>query len=331
MHSRNRILTSAVFAALSIVYVACRESEKTLDADESPYVRSIRLESKAGIGEDVVSSLDAVAYDAVSGILESYGHSDGNAVSLLLAKSHRLNVCLVANAPEGSVCKFPAIGQFASSVSDFADNAYGGFVMSSGIMEDRPCEDAVCPLSRLACRIHLQTVIPAFVTPELAASGVTLDRVFLINVAGECHYDLSPSGSGWRNRLYPDNSLSPFERESYCTEYGIAIKDASPIDVSASLYCYPNPVDNGVEADTEPDWSPRNTRLVIQLSVDGCPNYYPVTLPAMNCNREYVIEKAVLNGYGTDEPDKAVSRTGMDFAINITPWTTNNIENIEIN
>ena len=104
-------------------------------------------------------------------------------------------------------------------------------------------------------------------------------------------------------------------------EYGsLGIPDSRPMTLDCALYCMPNPTDNGLNSSNSPSWSPRNTRVAVELKVDGQSNWYPVDLPAMECNRHYVIDGMTINGPGSQGPDYPVTRSGLSFSVSVSPW-----------
>lgn len=287
----------------------------------------LQMHTKSAAAVSRSEILHALAFKRSTGIIEQYALGTGPEADIDVTMGQEMEIYLIAESGNLDFDGIVTLSEFAGALSNFNDNE-NGFVMSSGPIRKTVREDTSfeCGLDRLSSRIRLESVVPEFITSELAALGVTLDRVFLINVSGQCHFDLCPYAGNWRNRQSLDYGLSSFEMRSYCHDYGIPVEGPSPLELDCDLYCYPNPVDNGVSSDTAPEWSPRNTRIVIQLTVGGIVNYYPISLPSMSCNAEYHIAKAVLKSYGTDEPDRFIDRTGLDFSIGVEPWEDKNID-----
>ena len=275
--------------------------------------------------ENRINTLEAMAFISGTGLLEDYGKSNDNDVVLEVRADGEYDCIMGANVPEGVLPLIWDKDRYRSTLSYFSDNSTGSFVMSGETCGYRLSEegDVAVNLSRLASKITLGVVEPAFITPEIAATGVVFDRAFLINVTGECLLCRTPSAGSWRNCLSLEDSLSIFESEAYCRDFGIPVVNRTGIKTGTSFYCYPNPVDNGVDSNEHPEWSPRNTRLVLELTIDGVKNYYPITLPAMECNKEYVIERVRLLGYGNDIPDKLVTRTEIEYNATVLPWADN--------
>ena len=266
--------------------------------------------------------LDAFVFRQDSGVLDAYVHSVDTDMDIAVVSGEPLELDIVANAPEHSLTGLYKLEQFHNALAEFSDNDVGKFIMSSGNTSLILTQDTGMnvSLSRLASKVTLGSVRPSFVTPELAALGVSLDRAFLINVTGKCHYDLTPSAGGWRNCMEMDESLAGFERQSYCQDFHKVVNSPALIETDVSFHCFPNPVDNGVDSSTNPGWCPRNTRLVLQMTVAGVKNYYSITMPAMECNKEYIIREVELKGYGTESPDLPLSRESVRFTVRVKQW-----------
>lgn len=308
---------------VALVVASCSVNRLNVDAVPEKVMASLSVETKSGAGQcPGVRALDVLAFRQDTGILDGYGHSESGEVTVSLLCNTLLEVNLVANAPEEKMDGLTDASRYHGTLSEFGENSEDAFVMSSDPSLFTLQADAglSLPLVRLADKISVKSIIPSFVTPELVALGVRLDRIFLINVSGECYYDHRPSAGNWRNRLEMDETLSGFERKAYCRDFGLDIGDSSALDLSVAFYCYPNPVDNGMDSSVSPDWSPRNTRLVIQMTIAGMKNYYSIDLPSMECNREYIIDKVTLLSYGMESPDIPVSRTSITFETTVSEW-----------
>ena len=86
----------------------------------------------------------------------------------------------------------------------------------------------------------------------------------------------------------------------------LTLSDASSKTLGMDFYCCPNPEGK--------------TRLVLELTVCGIKNYYPVTLPPMQCNYEYRIADVELTGWGSASPDVPVDRERLCWNLSVLPW-----------
>ena len=143
-----------------------------------------------------------------------------------------------------------------------------------------------------------------------------------MNAVGSTPWSGTPTaGPLWYNRGEVDPALGPPERDMLVCGFGSrGIPDSRPTTLDCALYCMPNPTDNGLNSLNSPSWSPRNTRVAIELTVDGESNWYPVDLPAMECNRHYRIDDVTILGPGSQGPDYPVTRSEVTFTVSVAPW-----------
>lgn len=282
----------------------------------------------AVVSDDTVESLSVFVYRSATGSLESSVRSEGAVAQVDVPSDMSLQWHVVANIPEGESVSCDTPDELNSSLwkpdslsAPFAMTGTGSGSFSGG-------ESVSVSLRRLVSRVTLQKVTPAFLGTSYKDASVTLTRVFLLNVAGSCPYSGTPSSdvSLWYNKLTLDASLPEGIAGGLVKDYSLSLSDASSVTLGTQLYCCPNPIGNGIDSSTEPSWSARNTRLIIELSIDGVPNYYPITLPAMSCNTDYVIREAVLLGAGASSPDMPVSRDAMRFSIQVNAWGTDAVD-----
>lgn len=292
--------------------------------------RSSSSATKSGIalsGPDMkVNTLDVLVFRAASdhsGALDAIGHSTFDEVTVSVTKGVRLSCRFVANAPEGAFSQVTTEAQFLSAVSLLADNTPTGMLMV-GEFEDSFSASGSSPvvdLSFVSSKVVLDSVEPRFAEGYVLSSGITMDRAYLINVNGSLTYSLSPAATEvWHNKMQRETDLSSALSVLLEKELNVSVTSSSKKDVGVTLYCYPNTVNNGVTSLTTPLWSPRNTRLVLEITIGGEKNYYPVTLPAMMPGKMYRITDLVLLGFGSPSPDIPVERNAMRFSIDVNDW-----------
>lgn len=282
--------------------------------------------------EGDVASLDVLTYDAASGRASAGGHSDGGAVTVEVTKGSTLTYFVVANAPEGAFAGCTTVTAFKARLSLFPDNTAGSLVMVSeaGTKTFTEATDVSVELSRLCSKVVLGSVTPALRdAEELAGASIVFDRTYLINVAGACTLGLTPSAEGpWYNRSVFDEGLDATIADYLCSTAGVSVTSSSTIETGYSFYCLPNPTDNGVNFATESVWSPRDTRLVLEFTVDGMKTWYPIDIPAMECNKCYLIRNLTITRLGSHHPDIPVGNDTVRFTVEITEWGTNDITDI---
>ncbi len=282
--------------------------------------------------ESDVASLDLLVFRSDDGGLDTYVRSTEvnavtgqvNTVSGMVSSGVDLDWFVVANAPVGAFDSIVAEGQFLSSLSRLDHlTAYALPMCGSGCLA---AATAALPtvhvdLRRYGCKVSISELVFERSDVFGFASDVKIGRVGLVNVCGSTPYSMVPAaGDLWYNRQSFDPSLSGILADATCETVNMPLSAAGTVDLDRCFYCMPNPVDNGVDSSMEPSWSPRNTRLVVELVVDGVSEWYPVELPAMFCNRHYVLNRLTVTGPGAVGPDYPVVRDEVIFDLEILDW-----------
>lgn len=304
-----------LLAGLAVLSGSCAMNH--VHEREEVYIRfsiSTHLKSSSETG---ISTLDLLVF-LPDGALGVYERVSGSEVASKVLAGTPLNWYLVANAPEGSLSMLEDERDFLAKLSRLGDS--DGFVMrASGTRIFLHDDTVYAELVRLACKVTLESLAPLFLADSYEGCDVRVTRISLINVVGTCPYSMIPHAGEWYNMLGMDDELPTGVRKLIDMELDIPLT-ASGLEGPWSLYCMPNPVDNGVHSGLEPSWSPRNTRLVLELDIDGVKSWYPMDLPAMKCNHEYIFKEVRLLGEGSGHPDIPVARSGVSFEIGVDPW-----------
>lgn len=277
--------------------------------------------ASAAPNESLVSSLDLLVFRAADGKLDAAVRSEGTGGSIQTSVSAgvRLRYYLLANAPAGTAGAYRDERDFLSGLTLLDHGSPDGLVMRGSGELTVTSGGGIVPveMERYVSKVSLRSVAVDYA----AAAEVTVSRVVLVNAVGSTPWSGIPTaGELWYNRSGVDGSLPDTVRDMLVTEYGLRAQAGTSVTLQGSLYAMPNPTANGVNSSDEPAWSPRNTRVALELLVDGVPNWYPVDLPAMRCNAHYVIERLTVCGPGSDSPDKPVSREDVRFTVTVQPW-----------
>lgn len=316
------ILTGACLSCAKVE--VCPDEELTKEVCFS----GVQNKTKAGDSALEINTLDILVFRKNGGVLEAYNRSQGTQVTANVTVGVPCHYYVVANAPEGVLDKMPSEFSFLASEWKLTD-AEGGIAMVGGGESTFDKESSIkVYLDRLVSRVSLEGITPRFLESSYKTAEVILKRIYLINVNGTCPYSKIPAeGNLWYNKLKLEK-LTGILADCLVSESGMTITGPGKISDSFVFYCCPNPVDNGVNSLTNPEWSVRNTRLVIELSIDGVANYYSIDMPAMACNTNYIVSNAVLTGPGSDHPDKPVSRSAISFLITVNSWGKDNDRNV---
>jgi len=278
---------------------------------------------KGVLDERRVSHLDVFVFRRSTGLLETCLSSSSGSTVATLPRGPLFDWYAVANGPRSLYENIISKEQFLSLKTSVEDNLGGECVMKAqGSKAFSASKDTVrLNLKRYLSKVTLESLEMRFV-PD--SSGVTLAGAFLINVNGQEPISGVPSISEvWHNRLCRTDTISFYEHND-----SIPLSPGPPIPLGWSFYCLPNPLTLSEDRTvaTHPEWSPRCTRLVIELCSGGQPSYYSTTIPAMQSNREYVITQAILTGPGTTEPDRSVANMEAFLDVRVLPWETDSTD-----
>ena len=301
--------------------------------------------SKASVEghEGDVASLDLLAFRSTDGVLEKHVRAVvGTDYSASAPKvvtdfvdGNSVNWYIVANAPSDAFDGITTLMGFLSSYTGLDDSSASSLVMygSGSLTPDHSVSDPVdVYLSRYCCKVSLGNVKVTWMDNLSPGTDIRVAKVVLVNVCGQTAYSGTPVDNGvWYNKMTVDGSLPTLLADMTVKDCTIAVPSSDPLAVNASLYGMPNPVSNGVNSKTNPVWSPRNTRLALLLTVNGDENWYPIDLPAMSCNKHYMVTNLEIRGPGSTGPDMPVTRDEITFEIEVTAWGEDTVEAVFAN
>ena len=325
----KRIL--AIVFCVAFVAVSCgKDTVSVADTDTVRLSFAAHATTRAAEGyESMVNALDVLIFRGDDGTVEGRARFDGASAFVDVVTGVALEWHVVANAPEGTFDEVSSLDSFLASVYVLENNGNGMVMHAQGHGVFHGDADISVTLERVLSKVTLGKVVPSFLGSTYAGSEVYVERIFLVNVDGICLYNGGTiSGGVWYNRMGLDDEDDDVHR---LFVRGIhARAGVSDMDFDVSLYCCPNPVDNGIDSKSEPLWCARNTRLVIEVSVDGEANYYPLTLGAMEHNTEYVFSEVRLLGPGAESPDMLPDRDAFSFDVAVNPWIVDREHELEL-
>lgn len=332
--------SAAVFAGLVILMAgtACNRTEDPVSGEERrtvTFVLGDAAPTRASVTpyEDAVSSLDVLCFRMGDGALEGANRTvaqQGQALSGItcdVREGGSYDWFVVANAPAGAL-SYRTESAFLAGVTELTHGTSTSLVMmGSGTLTDAPQAAAVpVSLDRYICKVTVEEVVVEWSDAFTSYASVQLGRIALVNVVGTTPWSAVPAaGSLWYNRTAIDYEAPAYVQDMTVRQYGIALQEGVAVSTASPLYCMPNPVHNEVNSKNASAWSPRNTRVAVELVLDGFPTWYPVDLPAMSCNRHYVINRLIIKGPGSQGPDWPVERDDMQFTISVQPWVDGDV------
>lgn len=266
--------------------------------------------------------VEALSFDSATGMLVSRAEGEG-AVSLPVPKHRNLDfaVGVNVNGALDGLSEFGGLNDRKIYLKDCSPGALPATgVCRAGIANDTTVS---VEAERLVSKVFAGSVEFSFLPGYGNQTEAVIRRIYLINVNGSTRCGGLPSDDGvWHNAIVPEENLPDNLRTLLVKNLDRKIDGGGPVPLDAVLYCCPNPVQDDVNSLENPLWSPRRTRLVLEIEIAGEINYYPVTLPPMECNTEYRIETIRIAGKGSSGPDVPVDkRTFINAGINVVPWS----------
>lgn len=259
--------------------------------------------------ESVVNTLDFLSFR--DGRLDWSGRvRDAASITASLPKGCVVDCYAVVNAPSTAFNGILTEAGFLSAKCHLSDNSESGLVMAgsdSGIFFGG--ESVSVDVLRGVCRVEMRKLTPALVAePSFASAGVRIVRAYLINACGSVPYSMTATAGDWLNYgMFRGESYTDFINQCLVKDIEIGVDGSGELETDVIFYACPNPVD-------------RNTKLVIELEIGGVVNYYPIPLPSMSCNRSYIINNVIINGFGSEGPDIEVSRESISFSVEVHQW-----------
>lgn len=339
----NNNLMKAVLATVCAVSavlctVSCeRESVTNSDAGRSTVSFVVGTsETRASVTphEREVASLDVLVFRSGEGTLDNRARAvaGGNLldrISVELTQGVSLDWFVVANAPEGALSSYTTEAAFLQGLTMLEHSGESSLVMhAGGVLPSGPVADDVpVALDRYACKVTVESLTVDWPDAYAMATEVKLGRIVLVNVVGSTPWSGVPAaGDVWFNRMGVDASLPALVADMTVKDYGgLVLPSATAVEVASPLYCMPNPVNNGVTSKDEPSWSPRNTRVAVEVLLDGASEWYPIDLPSMQGNTHYLIRSLTVTGPGSQGPDWPVERDDVRFSVSVVPWVDGEI------
>lgn len=270
----------------------------------------VEIATKAS-GLNEIESLVVLAFDS-KGRLDAIGGGKEGAVRMSVSAGEDIEYRVIANAPENMFEKVSNWGEFKALRFKSGQN----IMLGKGCGKFQEFSKLAVPLERLISKIRLDALTPAFYGKYCPDAKVFLERVFIINSPADAMLEEDSECSLWHNKLELESPAEPF----LVRELHREISGDSEMELGLEFICIPNIIDNSVNSFSNPLWSPRNTRLVVEISMDGKACYYPVTMPSMRRNRIYRISNLLMQSPGAEHPDKPVLREDLKFSIEIIPW-----------
>ena len=310
---KTHCIAAAALAALALG--SCRRA----DIDGKPVEVNVtilgtaptRATSVTYENESKVNNLQVYVFN--DGKLEDYRDAGAAMTAQLTATSGQRTVWALVNAP--TIQDVTTESGLKAKVSQLSDNQTDGFVMSGFVTQELKDGGTVpVTVKRIVSRVSVKKISTDF-QYALAEETLTVDGIYLINVAADNDYAADGTPSQWANKLgHKDNA---YDKYLYDKLSSTTVTNKKAYEKEHVFYPYPNPTQDDTHDAT---WSPRHTMLVVEVTFQGKKGYYPVVLPVLKRNKTYVIDEMVIRHRPGDEPYKPLETGDATVQITVNDW-----------
>ena len=312
---KTHFLVTAALAALALA--SCTREKADIDGKPVEVNVTIlgtaptRATSVTYANESKVANLQVYVFN--NGKLEDYQDAGAAMTAQLTATSGERTVWALVNAP--ALKDVSTEAELKAKVSRLADNKTDAFVMSGSATQELKDGGTVpVTVKRIVSRVSIKKISTDF-QYALAQETLTIDGIYLINVAGDNTYAADGTPGTWVNQLgHKDNGLDAFLYDKLAST---TVTNAKPYSKEHVFYPYPNPTqDDAYDA----AWKPRHTLLVVEVTFEKKKGYYPVVLPVLERNKTYVIDELVIRHRPGDVPYKPIETGDATVQITVNEW-----------
>jgi hypothetical protein len=307
-------LFSAAMAALAL-FSCERES---IDIENKPIEVNVsilgttptRATSVTYTNESKVENLQVFVFN--NGKLEDYQDAGAAMTAQLTATSGLRTIWALVNAP--SLKDLTSESELKAKVSRLSDNKINAFVMvGSTSLELKDGLSVPITVKRFVSRVSIKKISTDF-QYALASEDLSINGIYLINVAGDNTYAADGTPGSWVNQLkHKDKEYDALLYDKVTT----SVNNKKSYEKEHVFYPYPNPT----EKDSyESAWAPRHTILVVEVTFQNKKGYYPVVLPILERNKTYVIDEMIIRHLPNDDPYKPLETGDASVQITVNEW-----------
>lgn len=262
------------------------------------------------------------------GKLIDFGTSGSDSPIQCSLKAGSYTAYAIANPPSSFRPEnYTSFAKFSNAESNLRDNGqsqlvmFGSRTITVSGKDDRPKSIGV---NRLVSKVGIRKISIDFTDPALQSRTFRLKAIYLTNCYGKnnLRYDVEASemdadASCWYNRMgfHSDTGVDALLADR---DINAVITASSPYEQEHHFYCYPNRADRDNRSG---EWSIRHTRLVLEAEINGKTYFYLITLPAMQRNKTYIIEEAIIRKLGSNDPEKdEPGSIDVVFETSVSDW-----------
>ena len=307
-------LFSAALAALTLL--SCER--ENINTESKPVKVTVSIQGTAPTRATSVSYSDEAKVESLqvyvfnNGKLEDYQDAGAAMTAQLTATSGMRTVWALVNAP--TLKNLTTENELKAKISRLADNDTDAFVMVGSTSQELK-DGLTVPVTvkRFVSRVSIKKISTDFQS-ALASETVSIDGIYLINVAGDNTYAADGAPSTWVNQLkHKDNEYDALLYD----KVSATVSNKKAYEKEHVFYPYPNPTDRDTY---DAAWAPRHTILVVEVTLQNKKGYYPVILPILERNKTYVIDEMIIRHLPNDEPYKPLETGDASVQITVNEW-----------
>ena len=307
-------LISAALAALTLL--SCERED--INTENKPVKVTVSIQGTAPTRATSVSYSDEAKVESLqvyvfnNGKLEDYQNAGAAMTAQLTATSGMRTVWALVSAP--TVKNLTTENELKAKISRLADNDTDAFVMVGSTSQELK-DGLTVPVTvkRFVSRVSIKKISTDFQS-ALASETVSIDGIYLINVAGDNTYAADGAPSTWVNQLkHKDNEYDALLYD----KVSATVSNKKTYEKEHVFYPYPNPTDRDTY---DAAWAPRHTILVVEVTLQNKKGYYPVILPILERNKTYVIDEMIIRHLPNDEPYKPLETGDASVQITVNEW-----------
>ena len=201
-----------------------------------------------------------------------------------------------------------------AGISRLSENGKAAFVMCGSTTQTLTDGGSVSVVvKRIVARVSVEKITTDY-KYSLADEDLTVQGIYLINVAGDNTYEANATPTSWINQLgHKDATYDALLYDAVTA----TVNNKTPYTTEHVFYPYPNPTQ---DANYEDTWASRHTMLVVEVTFEGKKGYYPVELPILERNKSYIINELKLTHRPGDKPYKPIETGEAIVNITISDW-----------
>lgn len=294
----------------------------------TPGVKSVGLESdKTGTdAEKAINTLQIFVFGSDGLIAGTASEEQTKTVTMKINSGEGYSFYAVANAE--SLSGISKVADLEATVTEVLGEENGGsqFAMSGSLTNrtvSAESKEFSIEVERRAAKVVLRKVTNSL--PD-GSGAITVEGIYLSNVATAANLfgAAMPEEPKWVNKFGAYADLSTYAWFTDKFETAVTVANKAAYETAHSFYAAPNTTAL-LDDDSEKEWCPRLTRLVLKTKIQDVDYYYPISfnkdLPELTANRYIDITNLNIKHLGSTDPDVLVSTDEVSISVTVKDWS----------